>query len=90
LAKAAVESSLDQLTQQLSRAGVQVQRIDVALDGGGMRNQFSDRRPEWYHDSGRTSARLARESESEQVTSSTVLSPPVYEYLRIDGVNLLA
>jgi flagellar hook-length control protein FliK len=90
LAKAAVEGSLDQLTQQLARAGVQVQRIDVALDGGGMRNQFFDRRPEWSSHQGQTSARNARESESEQVTSSTVFSWPVNEYLRIDGVNLLA
>jgi flagellar hook-length control protein FliK len=90
MAKAAVEGSLDQLTQQLSRAGVQVHRIEVALDGGGMRNQFFDRRPEWSYQQGRTSSRYASESESEQVTSSTVLTPPEYGYLRIDGVNLLA
>ncbi|MBD3404480.1 hypothetical protein GF420_16440, partial [candidate division GN15 bacterium] len=42
-AKAMVEQSLDQLSQQLSRAGIKVDLIEVNVSGEQARQQFSDR-----------------------------------------------
>ncbi|MBD3401806.1 hypothetical protein GF420_02840, partial [candidate division GN15 bacterium] len=42
-AKAMVEQSLDQLSQQLSRAGIKVDLIEVNVSGEQARQQFTDR-----------------------------------------------
>ncbi|MCM2271326.1 MAG: flagellar hook-length control protein FliK [candidate division Zixibacteria bacterium] len=47
-AKAAIEGSLNQLTDQLARAGVKVDYIDVGVRGGGAENQFSQRQADWF------------------------------------------
>jgi hypothetical protein len=47
-AKAAVEGSLDRLTEQLSRAGIKVNHIEVSLRGGDSQNQFAGRQSGWF------------------------------------------
>ncbi len=47
-AKAAIDGSLNQLTDQLARAGVKVDYIDVGVRGGGAENQFSQRQADWF------------------------------------------
>ncbi|MEW5794884.1 MAG: flagellar hook-length control protein FliK [Candidatus Zixiibacteriota bacterium] len=90
LAKAAVERSLDQLTEQLSRAGFDVDRIDVMLSDHGSRDQFFDRRPLWSH-----GHKLQDRREADQFDASSVVSPSqsmmaVRQYVEHDGVNVLA
>jgi len=90
MAKLAVERSLDQLTDQLSRAGIDVDRIEVMLNDNPARDQFFDRRPEWAH--ARRMQALKDDSGLESdtlVTRSSAIVPPL-QYVRPDGVNLLA
>ncbi len=89
-AKAAVENSLDQLTQQLSRAGVSVDHIEVTLDSNSQ-HRFLDQRPSW------TGGRKAKtrinddDFEMDQVTMSrTVMAAAAQQYVGSSGVNLLA
>jgi hypothetical protein len=90
LAKAAVESSLDQLADQLHRAGIGVDRLEVSLSSGDLRQQFFDRRPGWDAHFKAASGTLTEETELEQVAPSPVFSQSTEGYLRSDGVNLLA
>ncbi len=90
LAKVAVEHSLDQLSNQLARAGVQVDRIEVALSGENAGQQQFDRQSEWSGSRRIRQPRFDLEQELGQVAPSPVISPSTQEYLRADGVNLLA
>ena len=39
---------VDKLTEQLSRAGIKVEHVEVNLSGEDMRRQFMDRRTSWH------------------------------------------
>lgn len=90
LARMAVLNSLDQLTDQLSRAGVDVERIDVTLSGGGAKEQFLDHRPAW--DFAQKTQRLDEEFESglELPDDAPIVTKLPNEYLNADRVNVLA
>jgi uncharacterized protein YifN (PemK superfamily) len=90
MAKLAVERSLDQLTDQLSRAGIDVDRIEVMLNDNPARDQFFDRRPAWAHARRMQAVKDDSGLESDAlVTRSSALLPP-RQYVGADGVNLLA
>jgi flagellar hook-length control protein FliK len=88
-AKMAVERSLGQLTEQLSRAGIDVDRIDVMLDNSGGREQFFDRRPLWSQSRNQRNVTEADASETDTISaiSPTLLSS---RYVVNRGVDLLA
>ena len=89
VAKATVERSLDQLTDTLSRAGIDVDKIEVMLGDSGAREQFFDRRPLWSQ---------SRGSQKMSDTDSTVSETPLLitpallsrQYVGNLGVNVLA
>ncbi len=89
LAKTAVEFSLDQLTDQLSRAGIEVDRIEVSLSDRESREQFFHRRPNWAQPHNQSAGPTDEPFELEQVTPSQTLYTPPEEFVRADGVNLL-
>jgi flagellar hook-length control protein FliK len=88
MAKMAVESSLNQLTDQLSRAGIQVDRIDVMLSDGGTRHQFQDDRSHWSQ-----SRRMRQINDDDRMPSDAMSVPitmlPPRQYVSAQGVNLL-
>lgn len=86
-AKAAVEASLDQLTDQLARAGVKVDHIDVGVRNGGADNQFFHRQAEWFRSARPNVARLLEEPLSE-IIPQVIPSRPMY--VGASGVNLFA
>ncbi len=90
-AKVAVETSLNQLVDQLSKAHIEVDHIDVMVDGNAARNGFFERRPQWHYRANRSE----RLNQSETVTlyrgSSIEDSVPrPTAYFRAGGVNILA
>ena len=90
IARMAVLNSLDQLTDQLSRAGIDVNRIDVALSGDSAREQFLDRRPAWDYAQKTHNFDDEYENGSETVTAAPILTTLPPEYIGADRVNLLA
>lgn len=86
-AKAAVEASLDQLTDQLARAGVKVDYIDVGVRNGGAENQFLHRQAEWFRSAKPNMARLIEEPLSEIIPQVIPVRPM---YVGASGVNLFA
>jgi len=85
MARMAVESSLEQLSSQLARAG-----IEVSLNGDQPHHQFFGRRPAWSQ-----SQRTNQQLEDDDLQPETIENIPVMpslqqEYLNSDGVNLLA
>ncbi|MBD3257681.1 hypothetical protein GF377_04555, partial [candidate division GN15 bacterium] len=90
LAKATVEQSLDQLTSQLARVGITVDRIEVAVGGNGARNEFLDRRPSWAQQIKTKEKYLDDEEDIEPVRP--VMTPAAMHagYIRESGVNVLA
>ncbi|PWB70292.1 hypothetical protein C3F09_09290 [candidate division GN15 bacterium] len=89
-AKQAVESSLSQLTDQLTKAGIKVDYIDVGVRGGGAQNQFFNRQSNWFRAQNPRIA-LARDNEliSRDLTAATV-ARPMANYLAADRVNIYA
>jgi hypothetical protein len=89
-AKAAVEGSLDRLTEQLSRAGIRINHIEVSLRGGDSQNQFAGRQPDWYRPQ-RFNLRFTDESFlSTVVTPATPIPVHMPSYVGAGGVNLYA
>jgi flagellar hook-length control protein FliK len=87
-AKAAIDGSLDQLTDQLARAGVKVDYIDVGVRGGGAENQFSHRQAEWFRSQQPRVMKIADDllAEAARIIPATM---PV-SYLGAGSVNLFA
>jgi hypothetical protein len=90
LARTAVENSLEQLTNQLSKAGILVDRIEVTLSDNQAQQQFMDRRPAW------TTRRRPPKFDEDALTASekieavrlnTILNR---QYVGSQGVDLLA
>ena len=88
-AKMAVEGSLSELSDQLSRAGIQVDRIDVVLGDSNTPHRFPDRRPTWSQ-----SRRMRQPGLDDRMPSDTLSIPltmmPPRQYVGAQGVNLLA
>lgn len=85
--KAVVEQSLERLTQQLIKSGIDVERIEVALDGRQSGEQLSERHPHWQRQ-----ARPAHFDEN-NLTETNEVSPvatAVPAYVGSGGVNVLA
>ena len=89
-AKAAVESSLSQLTDQLARVGIKVDYIDVGVRGGGAQNQFFHKQSNWFR---AQNPRIALSREIEAVSrdlSAAPLARPIPGYVAADRVNIYA
>lgn len=89
-AKAAVESSLDQLTDQLARAGVKVHHVEVSVSGGDVGSNMLERRPVW---NARTKSNT--QSIDHLFDLNTTNTTPTMDYrspgyVRADGVNVFA
>jgi len=88
-AKVLIERSLDRLTQQLTRAGVEVDRIEVTVDGRQSGDQLFERRPQWRRPT--MSPAFGNDIESEfNQSNTTPLAPTAYSYVGAGGVNMLA
>ena len=89
-AKAAVESSLSQLTDQLTKVGIKVDYIDVGVRGGGAQNQFFHNQSNWFraHIS-RVTAPKEVEPVSPAITAATVARHSA-GYIAGDRVNIYA
>ncbi len=89
-AKAAIEGSLDRLTDQLNKAGVTVNRIEVSLSNNGAGQQSADHQANWYRP---TRLPFMGLNESMVLTSQT-LTPnsgqQSRQYLYARGVNVYA
>jgi len=90
VARMAVLNSLDQLTEQLSRAGIDVSRIDVTLSGDSAREQFLDRRSAWDHAQKTHHFDDEFENGLNPEAIAPILTAPPPEYIGADRVNLLA
>ena len=90
IARMAVLKSLDQLTDQLSRAGIDVNRIDVALSGDNAREQFFDRRPAWDYAQKTHNFDDEYDNGSDPGIATPIVSAPPPEYIDAGRVNLLA
>ncbi|MFZ1683210.1 MAG: flagellar hook-length control protein FliK [Candidatus Zixiibacteriota bacterium] len=89
-AKAALDNSMTQLTDQLANAGVKVDLINVSIRGGGADNQSFHRPQDWFtqhqprvirHESNQAFDAAVLEAANRQVPAS---------YLHGRGVNLYA
>jgi hypothetical protein len=90
LAQAAVESSVDQLVDQLARAGIKVNQVQVAVDGGGLRNQFFDRQSIWPRPKMTQRTEIIDGTELEQPIAHVVSDPYAAQYVGREGVNVFA
>jgi hypothetical protein len=87
--KALVERSLDRLTDQLTKAGVDIDRIDVAVDGRRSGNELLERHARWGRPT--TTPAIGNDIESEfNQPVTTPMSPTAYTYVGAGGVNVLA
>lgn len=68
-ARTVIEHSLDQLSDQLNRAGIKVESINVNVAGGNAQEQLPDRRPVWNRSSKHQTQTLRNEEEIQQVAS---------------------
>ena len=88
-AKLAVQNSIDQLTDQLARAGIRLDHIEVSLQGGGAHNQFFHRQADWFR-SQRQTPRVANEEILSPMSVAPAMPIPLASYLTSGGVNLYA
>lgn len=89
MAKMAVERSLEQLADQLSRAGIEIDKLEVMLSGGDARQQFFDRRSAWSHARKMNHHNIEMNAAAEATEASPLMHLPSNEYLETDRVNLL-
>ncbi len=88
-AKLAVQNSIDQLTDQLARAGIRLDSIEVSIQGGGAHNQFFHRQADWFR-SQRQMARFTGEDIPLPVSMAPAASHLLASYVAAGGVNLYA
>lgn len=90
-AKVAVEKSLDHLIEQLSKADIEVDHIEVTTAGKNSREELFERRPLWHHRPNRTeNISLNNALSFQQQADSRVMTNRSEWYVGVDGVNLLA
>ncbi|UCC43425.1 MAG: flagellar hook-length control protein FliK [Candidatus Zixiibacteriota bacterium] len=89
-AKAAVESSLHQLNDQLSRAGIKVDHLEVTVGGGEERLPFYERRPHFSSRLRSRGAAITRDSANETEQLMSMATPSSVGEISRYGVNLYA
>jgi len=90
-AKVAVEASLHRLVEQLSRANIEVDYIEVTVGGESARDGVFERRPQWRYFTNRFGKFNLDDTfgSSEQAAAAASVPQPL-TYVGADGVNLLA
>lgn len=89
-AKVALEQNLDRLVNELNKAGIDVEKIDITINNGGAHNEMLGRQPHWRH---RVATRLpGLDLDSSDPTEIPIIPPPAAStgYAGPAGVNLLA
>lgn len=89
-AQAAIENSVDKLTEQLSRAGIKVENVEVNLSGEDMRRQFMDRRTSWHRPGRSRQLSDGDDRQIEELSSTIIPTPSSTAYLSSESVNLYA
>jgi hypothetical protein len=91
LAKAAVDASLDRLIEQLSRADIKVDHIEVTVDGANVSSGQFDRQPQWRRGSGTfTRGAFPKDMSVEKTGVAASLPTASGLYIGAGGVNYLA
>ncbi len=88
--KALVERSLDRLTQQLAKAGIEIDKIEVALDGRQAGEELFDRRRQWHRPTRPGSPDPDTLAELKQAGTIPIVSEANQTYVGAGGVNVLA
>ncbi|UCC45638.1 MAG: flagellar hook-length control protein FliK [Candidatus Zixiibacteriota bacterium] len=89
-AKAALEQNLDRLINELNKAGIEVDNIEITINNGDAHNQMLGRQPHWRH---RVATRLPKpDADSPGPAEIPIVPPPAASagYAGPAGVNLLA
>lgn len=89
LAQSAIERSLDRLQEQLVRAGVKVDSLEVALSGGHTRGQFFHQQPQWQR-SQTANPLFVNEYRTSDFAAVAAPVQARTEYVGSRGVNLFA
>jgi flagellar hook-length control protein FliK len=88
--KAVVERSLDRLTQQLIKSGIDVERIEVGLDGRQSGEQLSERHPHWQRQARPAHFDENNPTETNEVSPVAPAPAAASAYVGAGGVNVLA
>lgn len=88
-AKAAVERGLDQLTDQLSRAGLKVNNIEVSLRGGSYQ-ESAYRQTNWFRSQRSQLRRASDDALTPAAPLAAITTRRPSSYLGSTGVNLYA
>jgi|GEM_PF-2076866 len=90
-AKVAVEASLHRLVEQLSRANIEVDYIEVTVGGESARDGVFERHPQWRYFTNRFGKfNLNDTFGSSEQAAAAASAPQPLTYVGADGVNLLA
>jgi hypothetical protein len=89
-AKAAVESSLDQLTNQLEKAGIKVNHVEVSVSGGDIHDQWLESRTTWSAPSRKGHNRVLQKLAAGSVDHVETVPYQAPTYIRADQVNIFA
>ncbi len=87
--KTTVEAGLDRLVEQLNRADIKVNIIEVAVDGNSDRSDYSHRRPNWHRQPSRIGVDPTAEDAPAQVSQPRRVSPQATAYQGAGGINIL-
>ena len=91
LARMTIESSMDRLVDQLSRAGIEVDHIEVTVGGENARNGLFERQTHRFLGSGnRGKLKFKKVVNPDHRVTSTISAPPRPSYVGAGGVNVLA
>ncbi|UCE25121.1 MAG: flagellar hook-length control protein FliK [Candidatus Zixiibacteriota bacterium] len=88
-AKVALESNIDRLMNQLSKADIKVDQIEITINGDSTHNQYLGRQPHWRH---RMITRIPAVEPQTSDKGDIPITPSALsaEYLGAGGVNVLA
>ena len=88
--KALVEHSLDRLTQQLTKAGIDIDKIEVALDGRQAGEELFDRHRQWRRPDRPATPDPDTLAELNQAGTIPIVPEANQTYVGAGGVNVLA
>ncbi len=88
--KALVERSLERLVQQLTKAGIEIDKIEVALDGRQAGEEMFDRRRQWRRPTRPAGPDPDTPAELTPTNTIPVAGPISSSYVGSGGVNVLA
>lgn len=89
-AKAMIENSLDILTRQLAKAEIEVDNIEVAIDGDHAEGELPQRRPYWLRPVPTAATDLKALSSDDAAEQLPAYLQSANTYVGATGVNLLA